>query len=34
MHKGSSINNRVVIVMPDKDFVDKLVSVLKDRFDV
>ena len=34
VHKGSSINNSVVIVMPDKESVEKLVGVLKERLDV
>lgn len=33
VHKGSSINNSVVIVMPDKESVDKLVDVLKKKED-
>ena len=34
IHKGSSINNSVVIVMPDKESVEKLVGVLKERLDI
>lgn len=34
IHKGSSINNSVVLVMPDKDSVDKLTEVLKNRFEL
>jgi transcriptional regulator with XRE-family HTH domain len=33
IHKGSSINNSVVIVMPDKESVEKLVGVLRERLD-
>lgn len=33
IHKGSSTNNSVVIVMPDKESVDKLVNVLKEKFE-
>jgi hypothetical protein len=33
VHKGSSTNNSVVIVMPDKESVEKLVGVLKERLD-
>ena len=32
VNKDQSINNSVVIVMPDKDSVDKLVRALKERF--
>lgn len=34
VHKGSSTNNSVVIVMPDKESVEKLVGVLKERLDI
>ena len=34
VHKGRSTNNSVVIVMPDKESVAKLVGVLKERLDI
>ena len=34
VHKGRSTNNSVVIVMPDKESVEKLVGVLKERLDI
>jgi transcriptional regulator with XRE-family HTH domain len=34
VHNGSSTNNSVVIVMPDKESVEKLVGVLKERLDI
>lgn len=34
VHKGSSTNNSVVIVMPDKESVEKLVGLLKERLDI
>lgn len=33
IHKGSSTNNSVVIVMPDKESVEKLVNILKERLE-
>lgn len=33
VHKGSSTNNSVVLVMPDKESVDKLIDILHQRLD-
>ena len=33
VQKGKSTNNSVVIVMPDKESVEKLVKVLKENFE-
>jgi transcriptional regulator with XRE-family HTH domain len=34
VHKGSSTNNSVVIVMPDKESVEKLIGILSQRLDL
>ena len=34
VHKGRSTNNSDVIFMPDKESVEKLVGVLKERLDI
>ena len=33
INKDSTVNNSVVFVMPDKESVDKLMAMFKDRFD-
>jgi transcriptional regulator with XRE-family HTH domain len=33
IHKDSSTNNSIVLILPDKESVDKLAEVLKNRFE-